>query len=145
MVAPRTPPTGDLACNPGMFPDWESNWRPFGSQPALSPLIYTSQGYLVFLYRKCGVRDGHFFPLFLFLLSIFFKFIHFRIVWTCQHLFIIGFSWSWKICHCCGHSCNQLLSRACYTLQMPSTQTLRPDTESGFSSFMSSAHARNIC
>ena len=25
-------PTGDLACNPGMCPDWESNWRPFGSQ-----------------------------------------------------------------------------------------------------------------
>ena len=20
------PPTGDLACNPGMYPDWESNW-----------------------------------------------------------------------------------------------------------------------
>ena len=32
MVAFRTPPTGDLACNPGMCPDWESNWRPFGSQ-----------------------------------------------------------------------------------------------------------------
>ena len=26
------PLTGDLACNPGMCPDWESNWRPFGSQ-----------------------------------------------------------------------------------------------------------------
>ena len=26
------PPTGDLACNPGMCPDWESNWQPFGSQ-----------------------------------------------------------------------------------------------------------------
>ena len=22
-------PTGDLACNPGMCPDWESNWWPF--------------------------------------------------------------------------------------------------------------------
>ena len=27
-----TPPTGDLARNPGICPDWESNWRPFGSQ-----------------------------------------------------------------------------------------------------------------
>ena len=27
-----TPPTGDLAGNPGMCPDWESNQRPFGSQ-----------------------------------------------------------------------------------------------------------------
>ena len=26
------PPTGDLACNPGMCPDWESNQQPFGSQ-----------------------------------------------------------------------------------------------------------------
>ena len=26
------PPTGGLACNPGMCPDWESNQRPFGSQ-----------------------------------------------------------------------------------------------------------------
>ena len=24
--------TGDLASNPGMCPDWESNWQPFGSQ-----------------------------------------------------------------------------------------------------------------
>ena len=32
VVASLTPPTGDLACNPGMCPDWESNQRPFGSQ-----------------------------------------------------------------------------------------------------------------
>ena len=32
MVASCTPPTGDLACNPGMCPDQESNWKPFGSQ-----------------------------------------------------------------------------------------------------------------
>ena len=25
-------PTQDLACNPSMCPDWESNWRPFSSQ-----------------------------------------------------------------------------------------------------------------
>ena len=31
LVASRTPPTGDLACIPGMCPDWESNQRPFGS------------------------------------------------------------------------------------------------------------------
>ena len=29
LVLPRT---GDLARNPGMCPDWESNWWPFGSQ-----------------------------------------------------------------------------------------------------------------
>ena len=25
-------PSGDLACNPGMCPDWESNWQSFSSQ-----------------------------------------------------------------------------------------------------------------
>ena len=29
------PPTGDLACNPGMCPDWESNQQLFGSQVSL--------------------------------------------------------------------------------------------------------------
>ena len=32
VVASCVPPTGDLACNPGMCPDWESNWQPFGLQ-----------------------------------------------------------------------------------------------------------------
>ena len=31
-VASCTPLTGDLACNPGMGPDWESNWQPLGLQ-----------------------------------------------------------------------------------------------------------------
>ena len=32
MVVSCVPPTGDLACNPGMCSDWESNRRSFGSQ-----------------------------------------------------------------------------------------------------------------
>ena len=32
LFAPHTPPTGDLAHNPGMCPNWESNQQPFGSQ-----------------------------------------------------------------------------------------------------------------
>ena len=32
MVALYRPPTGDLACNPGMCPDWESNQQLFGFQ-----------------------------------------------------------------------------------------------------------------
>ena len=32
MVASHTPSSGDLARNPGMCPDWESNRRPFGLQ-----------------------------------------------------------------------------------------------------------------
>ena len=41
VVASHLSPTGDLAC---MCPGWESNQRPFGSQPMLNPLSYTSQG-----------------------------------------------------------------------------------------------------
>ena len=26
VVASHVPPTRELACNPGMCPDWESNW-----------------------------------------------------------------------------------------------------------------------
>ena len=32
VVASHTPPTGDLACNPGMRPDWKLNQWPFGLQ-----------------------------------------------------------------------------------------------------------------
>ena len=37
-------PTGDLACNPGMCPDWESNRDPLVHRPELNPLSHTSQG-----------------------------------------------------------------------------------------------------
>ena len=45
---PLAHPTGDLARNPGMCPDWESNQQPFGSQAArrmLNPLSHTSPGW----------------------------------------------------------------------------------------------------
>ena len=32
VIASHAPPTGDLAHNPGMCPDWESIRGPFGSQ-----------------------------------------------------------------------------------------------------------------
>ena len=32
VVAFHAPLTGDLAYNPGLCPDWESNWQPFGLQ-----------------------------------------------------------------------------------------------------------------
>ena len=41
----RTSP-GDLACNPGMCPDWELNSDPLVHRPPLNPLSYTSQGFL---------------------------------------------------------------------------------------------------
>ena len=50
-------PTGDLTHNPGMCPDWELNWQPFGSQPALNPLSYSSQGPTYFL--RAGLLCFH--------------------------------------------------------------------------------------
>ena len=35
VVASCVPRTGDLAHNPGMGPDWESNQQPFGSQTGM--------------------------------------------------------------------------------------------------------------
>ena len=46
----HAPHAGDLAHNPGMCPEWESNWRPFGSQPVLNPLSCTSQGSTMIFY-----------------------------------------------------------------------------------------------
>ena len=43
VVASRAPPTGDLACNQGMCPAWESN--PLVHSLVLNPLSHTSQGY----------------------------------------------------------------------------------------------------
>ena len=49
VVAFHTPPTGDLARNPGMCPDWEWNWRPFGSQAGAQSLSRTATAKYVFL------------------------------------------------------------------------------------------------
>ena len=35
VVASCVPPTGDLAHNPGVCPDWESNCQPFGPQAGI--------------------------------------------------------------------------------------------------------------
>ena len=36
-------PTGDLAHNPGICPNWEWNQQPFGLHLVLNPLSHTSQ------------------------------------------------------------------------------------------------------
>ena len=51
MVASCVVPPGDLARNPGMYPVWESKWRPFGLQPMLNPLSYTNQGYGFLIFK----------------------------------------------------------------------------------------------
>ena len=51
------PPTENLAWNPGMCPDWESNWQPFGSQASIQSteshqpgpyfVIFKSEKYII--------------------------------------------------------------------------------------------------
>ena len=63
MVASHTPPTGDLAYNLGMCPDWELNQWPFGlqagtqstepHQPGLNSPIWLMLDYR--LHREGGV------------------------------------------------------------------------------------------
>ena len=48
-VASCTPPTGDLACNPGMCPDWELNRQPLGSQASAQSTEPHQPGLLYFL------------------------------------------------------------------------------------------------
>ena len=74
VVASHTPPTGDLACNPGIFPDWESNWWPFGlqastqstepHQPGLVLLVFISHifllSFLVYTYFEVFLVDWFF-------------------------------------------------------------------------------------
>ena len=50
VVASCTPPTGDMACNPGMCPDWESNQRPLGSQAGAQSTEPHQQGLFCQLY-----------------------------------------------------------------------------------------------
>ena len=58
VVTSRAPCTEDLACNPGMCPDWESNWQPFGSQPTLNPLSYTSQDSKIVFLKYCLITGN---------------------------------------------------------------------------------------
>ena len=42
-------PTTDLACNPGMCPDWESNWWPLGSQAGAQSTEPHQPGWIVWV------------------------------------------------------------------------------------------------
>ncbi|KAF6109587.1 hypothetical protein HJG60_010847 [Phyllostomus discolor] len=44
VLASRTPPAGDLACNPGVCPDWELNTDALLHGLALNQLSHISQG-----------------------------------------------------------------------------------------------------
>ena len=49
VVAFHMPPTRDLACNPGMCPDWELNRQPFGLQAHTQSTELPSQGSDIFI------------------------------------------------------------------------------------------------
>ena len=53
----HAPPTGHLACNPGICPDWESNQRPFGAQ-AHTQSTEPHQPGLEFSFFKFLPEDG---------------------------------------------------------------------------------------
>ena len=56
-VASCPPPTGDLACNPGMCPDWESNPQPFGA-PDNAPTKWATPA-RAFLTERCVFQKNH--------------------------------------------------------------------------------------
>ena len=61
VVASYMSPSGDLAHNPGMCPDWELNWWPFALQPAFNPLSHTSKGlgyFLMFVVLLLGKNNN---------------------------------------------------------------------------------------
>ena len=47
VVASCSPPTGDLTHNPGMCPDRELNWQPFGSQDRAQPTELHQPGHIL--------------------------------------------------------------------------------------------------
>ena len=59
VAAFQVSPTGYLPQNPGMCPDWESNWRPFGLQAHIQPTeLYQLGPYLNFIghnYKKSQI------------------------------------------------------------------------------------------
>ena len=52
------PPTGDLACNPGMCPDWEPNLDHLVCRPVLNLLSHTRQGSLPLFLKSMNIPSG---------------------------------------------------------------------------------------
>ena len=65
VVASCMPPTGDLACNPGRSPDWESNGQCFGSQARAQSIELCQPGLrLCFFTSNIGNLKHYIYPLF---------------------------------------------------------------------------------
>ena len=57
MWLPLMLPTGDLALNPSMCPDWELNRQPFCLQAGTQPPSHTSQGPLTSILKFCSTAS----------------------------------------------------------------------------------------
>ena len=78
-VASCTSPTGDLAGNPGMCPDWESNWLPFGSQAGTQSADPHQPGLNLFLFL-CSPSHLQFIVHLVFYFRLYFQ----RDSWLCS-------------------------------------------------------------
>ena len=58
-VASHMYPIGNLACNPAMCPDWESNQRPLDLQASSPPLRHASQGEADTLKKERFIGHSH--------------------------------------------------------------------------------------
>ena len=52
-------PYRDLARNPGMYPDWESNQQPFGSQASTQSTEPHQPGQIVAVFLWSKFTEGH--------------------------------------------------------------------------------------
>ena len=77
-------PTVDLASNPGMCPDWESNWQPFGLQGRAQSSELQQPG-LIFCLDKLSIVDIVVFksPTITILLLISFKSLKIFLMYVC--------------------------------------------------------------
>ena len=57
VVASCSPPTRGLDCNPGMCPDWELNWQPFGSQAHAQSAELHQPGPYVFILKSKSTQE----------------------------------------------------------------------------------------
>ena len=57
-VASHAPPTRDLAHNPGMCPDWESNQQRFGSQAGSQSTEPHQPGWVFTFLKHCVTTVG---------------------------------------------------------------------------------------
>ena len=58
VAASHVPPTGNLAHNPGMCPDWESNWSPFDLQASTQSTEPHQSGLTAYLFTSASILLG---------------------------------------------------------------------------------------